>query len=103
MHVYAYLLIKSFSGQKSVLYLLHLPVFYESQKDLKRNDLSSIQAINVSKHCWMLKQKITALLDNDVFQKRDTIFYLAVVDRNNCYPECMQPLTNTFRYAFIKL
>lgn len=103
LHVYAYLLTKSFSGQKSVLYLLHLPVFSESQKDLKLNDLHSIQANNVSKHCWMLKQKITALLGNDVFQKTDTIFYFAVVDRNNCYCGYMQPLTSTFLYAFIKL
>lgn len=103
LNVYAHLLIKSISGQKSVLYLLRLPVFYESQKDLKLNDLHSIKAINVSKHCWMLKQKIIALLDNDVFQKIDTIFYWAVVDRNNCYCEYMQPLTNTFPHAFIKL
>lgn len=102
-HAYADLLIKSFSGLKSVLYLLCLPVFYESQKDLELNDLRSIQAINVSKHCWMLKQKIRALLDNDIFQTTDTIFYLAAVDRNNCYREYRQFLTNTFPYAFMKL
>lgn len=58
----------------NLLYLLYLPVFFESQKDLKLNDLRSVQAINVSKHCWMLKQKITAFLGNDVFQKQTPYF-----------------------------
>lgn len=81
----AYLLITRFSCQKSVLYLLHLPIFYKTQKDLELNDLHSVQAINVCKHCWMLKQKIIALFDKNVFDKIDTLLYLAVVDRKNCY------------------
>lgn len=40
---------------------------------------------NVCKHCWMLKQKIIALFDKNVFHQIDTLFYVAVVDRKNCY------------------
>lgn len=98
LDVYAYLLITKFSCQKSVLYLRRLPVFYKKQKDLELNDMHSVQAIKVSKHCWMLKQKIIALFDNDVFHKTDTIFYLAVVDRNNCYCEYIRPLIKTFPF-----
>lgn len=68
----------------------------KKKENLESNNLYSVQAINVSKHCWMLKQKIIAIFDNDVFHEIDTIFYLAVVDRNNCYCEYIQLLIKTF-------
>lgn len=77
MDVYAYLLITRLSCQKSVLYLLHLPVFYKTPKELELNDLHSVQAVNLFKHCWILKQKIIASFDNEVFHKIDTIFLLS--------------------------
>lgn len=75
LDVYADLFIRRLTGHRSVLDLLHLPTFYKNSKDLELNGLHSIQAVNVFKHCWMLKCEITALFNNEVFHKLGTIFF----------------------------
>lgn len=75
LDVYVHLLIRRLSGHKSVLDLLLLPIFCNNSKDLELNCLHSVQAVNVFKHCWMLKHKITALFNNKVFHKIGTVHF----------------------------